>query len=305
MKENGPPIIFALNGNQVFAKELAVQVSAEVGVVETRSFPDSESYVRILSDVRDRFTVLVCSLHRPNERILPLYFLGKTAKTLGARHVCLVAPYLAYMRQDKAFHVGEAVTSQYFAKLICSFADSIVTADPHLHRRDSLSEIYPIANQTVHASRHMAKWIKKNVELPLLIGPDAESEQWVSEVAEQADAPFTVLQKTRRGDRDVSVSVPKIEKYQDYTPVLVDDIISTARTMIETVEHLKNLEMKPPVCMGIHAVFAGNAYQDLLVSGVERVVTCNTIPHVTNEIDVSDLFADFIGGLNEINTENA
>ena len=291
---NELPIIFALDGNQLFAKELAVQFSAEVGVVEIRSFPDSESYVRILSDVRDRFTVLVCSLHRPNERILPLYFLGKTAKALGARHICLVAPYLAYMRQDKAFRVGEAVTSQYFAKLICLFADSIVTADPHLHRRDSLSEIYPIANQTVHASGHIANWIKKNVERPLLIGPDAESEQWVSEVAEHADAPFTVLQKTRRGDRDVSVSVPKIEEYRDHTPVLVDDIISTARTMIETVMQLKTLGMKPPVCIGVHAVFSGTAYEDLLASVVERIVTCNTIPHISNDIDVSDLFVRFI-----------
>ena len=97
----------------------------------------------------------------------------------------------------------------------------------------------------------------------------------------------------------MEVSVRKIKEYQTYTPVLVDDIISTARTMIETVMQLKTLGMKPPVCIGVHAVFAGNAYQDLLAAGVGRIVTYNTIPHVTNEIDVSDLFSDFVAGLDE------
>jgi len=299
MKENGPPIIFALNGNQVFAKELAAQLSAEVGIAETRSFPDGESYVRIKSDVRDKRAVLVCTLHEPNENILPLCFFGKAVRDLGASSVCLVAPYLAYMRQDKAFHPGEAVTSKYFAELICSFADSIITADPHLHRHDALSEIYPISNRTVHAAGHIGDWITRNVDLPVLVGPDAESEQWVSKVAQKAGSPFTVLEKVRRGDSDVEVSVPNIEEFRDHTPILVDDIISTARTMIETVEHLKHLEMKPPVCIGVHAVFAGNAYQDLLAAGVGRIVTCNTIPHVTNEIDVSDLFSDFVAVLDE------
>jgi ribose-phosphate pyrophosphokinase len=59
----------------------------------------------------------------------------------------------------------------------------------------------------------------------------------------------------RHGDRDVEVSVPDVDIYKDATPILVDDIISTARTMIETVQHLKKAGMKPPICVGIHAVF--------------------------------------------------
>lgn len=300
MGENKHSILFALPGNEKFARRLAVLLGTEEGKAEIRSFPDGESYVRILSDVRERIVVLVCSLHHPNEQILPLYFLGKAAKNLGAKSICLVAPYLAYMRQDRRFQTGEAVTSEYFAQLVCSFADSIITSDPHLHRRDSLSEIYAIKHKTVHAAGHISDWIKKNLRSPVLIGPDAESEQWVAEVARKAGAPFTVLQKTRRGDRDVAVSVPQLEKYRDHTPVLVDDIISTARTMIETAKQLKNLEMKQPVCIGIHAVFAGNAFRDLLDSGVEMVITCNTVPHATNGIDVSDLFTDFVNQLNEL-----
>jgi len=222
---------------------------------------------------------------------LPLYFLSHTAKSLGAMCTCLVAPYLAYMRQDKVFNEGEGVTSGFFGKLISGFADSITTVDPHLHRISSLGEVYQIPNKVIHAADAISDWIKENIKNPVLIGPDSESEQWVSEVAKNAGAPFTVLQKVRHGDRDVEVSVPDVDTYKNATPILVDDIISTARTMIETVEHLKKAEMKPPICVGIHAVFSGNAYQDLLDSGVEKIVTCNTIPHPSNAIDLSDVLA--------------
>lgn len=283
-------ILVALPGNEILTEKLSTHLKAKIAEVTIRQFPDGETYVRILSDVRDKCVVLLATLHQPDEKLLPLYFLSQTAKSLGAKCTCLVAPYLAYMRQDKVFKPGEGVTSDYFGKLISGFADSLITVDPHLHRRSSLSEVYNIPSEVVHAANVISRWVKENVENPVLVGPDSESEQWVSEVATAAEAPFMVLEKTRHGDRDVEVSVPQVEEFKEHTPVLVDDIISTARTMIETVGHLKNAGMKAPVCIGVHAVFAGSAYQDLINAGAE-VVTCNTIPHESNKIDLSSILA--------------
>ncbi|WP_027066179.1 ribose-phosphate pyrophosphokinase [Maribacter sp. Hel_I_7] len=284
-------ILFSLPGNQELTAQLAKKMNAEIGECKLRKFPDGESYTRILSDVKGKCVVMVCTLHEPDEKLLPLYFLSHTAKSLGAMCTCLVAPYLAYMRQDKVFHEGEGVTSTYFGKLISGFADSITTINPHLHRISSLGEVYDIPNRVIHAADAISKYIKENIHNPVLIGPDSESEQWVSDVAKKAGVPFTVLQKVRHGDRDVEVSVPDVEKYKESTPVLVDDIISTARTMIETTEHLKNAGMKPAICIGIHAVFSENAYQDLWDAYVENIITCNTIPHQSNRIDLSDIIA--------------
>lgn len=282
-------IIFSLPGNEKLTMTLSQKIGAKLGEAIIRHFPDEESYVRIDSDVKNKEVILVCSLDRPDAKLLPLMFMSKTAKQLGAKKVSLVVPYLAYMRQDRRFKSGEAITSEQFAALISQFADWMVTIDPHLHRRSSLSEIYSIPTEVVHAASSISEWIKSSIQNPVLIGPDSESEQWVSQVANDAEAPFLILEKIRHGDRDVEVSEPHLKKYQNYTPVLVDDIISTGRTMIETVGHLKKAGMKPPVCIGVHAVFADRAYEDLLKAGAEKVATCNTIPHPTNEIDISGL----------------
>ncbi|MBK6861655.1 MAG: ribose-phosphate pyrophosphokinase [Saprospiraceae bacterium] len=283
-------ILFGLPGNETIVEAIVKNYNVKKGEMTVRNFPDGETYIRIHSDVKGKKVIMVCTLDRPDAKLLPLYFLSKTAMELGAECTCLIAPYLAYMRQDKQFHTGEGITSKYFALLISNFAETITTVDPHLHRYGSLSEIYSVPTTVVHAANHISKWIINNISNPVLIGPDSESGQWVSEVAKNVDAPFIVLEKIRHDDRNVEVSIPQVEKYYNHTPVLVDDIISTARTMIETVGHLQKVGMKAPVCVGIHAVFAGNAYQDLLNTGVKKVITCNTIPHVSNRIDVSDLF---------------
>ena len=291
-------IIFSYPDNFEFTEKLAKKLGCKLGDVVFKHFPDAESYVRISSEVKDQDVVLVCSLTNPDSKILPIIFFAETAKKLGAKSVGLVAPYLAYMRQDKSFQPGEAVNSKIFANLLSSYVDWVVTVDPHLHRHKALEEIYTIPAVSLHASKIISVWINKNVSKPLLIGPDEESKQWVASVAECINAPYVVLQKIRHNSTSVEVSLPNVEKYLNHTPVLVDDIISTAGTMIETIKHLQNAKMKPTVCVGVHAVFVADAYQKLLNAGVDRVVTCNTIKHKSNEIDVSGLVAEWMEKFN-------
>ena len=288
MKES---VFFSLPGNEMLTEKLSRKLNADIGKCIVREFPDGETYIRILTDVKNKDVVLVCTLHKPNEKIIPIYFLSQTLKKLGVKKVCLAAPYLSYMRQDKVFNPGEGVTSAYFGKLISEFIDCIITVDPHLHRIKSLSKIYHIPNKVIHVANEISKYIKEHIKNPVLIGPDAESKQWVSLVAKKAEVPFIVLKKIRLNANHVEISIPTLKQYKNMTPVLVDDIISTAHTMIETIHHLKNKGMKPPVCIGIHAVFSGNAYQKLLDCGVDTIVTCNTISHPTNAIEISDIIA--------------
>lgn len=282
-------LYFSFGGHDALTETLVKKSQAKTAEIILRRFPDGETYVRILTAIKNKELVLVCNLHQPDDKLMSLYLLVKTARSLGVGKVTMIVPYLPYMRQDKVFNPGEGLSSAYFAEFMSSFIDELITIDPHLHRITSLSEHYSIPCFVKHAANQIAEWIKQNINKAVIIGPDSESEQWVAEVANKAGAKYTVLQKIRHGDKDVDVSLPNSTDLQNHTPVLVDDIISTGRTMIETVQHLLALKMKAPVCIGIHAVFAGNAYADLKEAGVSQIITCNTIPHPSNNIDLSDL----------------
>jgi ribose-phosphate pyrophosphokinase len=286
------PILFSLFGSSEISRKIMTSVDVEMGDVTLHRFQDTECYVRINSDVNNREIILITSLDVPDEKILPLLFFSRTAKDLGAKKIGLIAPYLSYLRQDKRFTSGEGLTSRYFAAILSQFFDWLLTIDPHLHRYTTLNKIYSMPTFVIHATENIAAWIKMHVKNPILIGPDVESKQWVADIAEKANIPFLILEKIRLGDKDVEISIPDIQNFKSCVPVLVDDIISTARTMGETVKQLRNLEMKPAICIGVHGVFAEDAFQMLSKTGVDQIVTCNTIAHETNAIDVSDIIID-------------
>jgi ribose-phosphate pyrophosphokinase len=291
------PLLIPLPGNDHLIDGLAKALDADVGATALRRFPDGETYLRYDSSVTGRRIVLLCTLDRPDDKFLPLMFAAAAARDLGATQVGLVSPYLAYMRQDRRFQAGEAVTSTYFAKLLSAEVDWLVSVDPHLHRRGTLAEIYNIPTKVMHAAPLISDWIRNEVKTPLLIGPDSESEQWVATVARDAGAPYVVLRKVRHGDRDVEVSIPEVARWRDHTPVLVDDILSTGRTMIETLCHLRRGRMQPPVCIAVHGIFADDALNELMAAGAGKIVTTNTVPHVTNAIDVTTLLVQGVCAL--------
>jgi ribose-phosphate pyrophosphokinase len=289
------PLVLSMPGYEQPAERLTEELGAERGELAVRSFPDGESHVRLVTPVRDREVIVVCGLERPDPKVLPLLFALETARELGAVRVGLVAPYLCYMRQDRAFQEGEAVAARLFAQVLSRSLDWLVTVDPHLHRIHDLAEIYTVPALVVHAAPALAAWIQQHVQRPLLVGPDIESEQWVSAVAARAGAPWISLRKTRRGDRDVEVSVPDVERWRDHVPVLVDDIVSTGRTLLETIGHLGRAGMRAPVCAVVHGLFAEGADQALAAAGA-TVVTCNSVAHPTNRIDLVPALAEAVRG---------
>ena len=285
------PVVIAMPGNERLADELATYLGLERGAATVRRFPDGESHVRIETSVEGRHAFIVCTLDRPDDKLIPLLLLACAVREAGALSVGLVAPYLAYMRQDRCFQPGETISARHFAAWISRHFDWLATVDPHLHRITDLSQVYSIPSRVVHAAEGMARWVRSQVRQPLLIGPDEESAQWVSDVARHANAPFVVLTKTRQGDRDVEVTVPDVERWRSHTPVLVDDIVSTARTMIATVSHLRRSGLAAPVCVAVHAVFAQRAFEDLHAAGAADIVSCDTIEHPSNRIALAPTIA--------------
>lgn len=289
-----PMLVLALPGNATMAASLAGHLRCQWSELALHRFPDGETLVRIDVPVRGRCVVLAASLDHPDDKTLPLLFAADAARELGALQVGLAAPYLAYMRQDKRFRAGEAITSLSYARLLSASLDFLATVDPHLHRWHSLAELYPMRTQAVAAAPLIAQWLRQHVAAPLIVGPDAESAQWVAQVAGLAGAAWTVLDKTRRGDRDVAVGPVRAGPWPPCTPVLVDDIISTGETVLAASRALRAAGLAAPLCIGVHALFDATALERLLAGGVSRVVTCDTIAHPTNAIPVGQALAQAV-----------
>jgi ribose-phosphate pyrophosphokinase len=290
------PLIIALPGNETLAERMAVAGGFELGTLETRRFPDGETYVRHRSDLSGRSVALVCSLNDPDPKLMTLLLTAASARDLGAGRVGLVAPYLAYMRQDCRFHEGEAVSAVHFSRIIAREIDWLATVDPHLHRIRQLDQVFSVPSETLHAGPLLAEWIRTEIAAPLLIGPDTESEQWVSAAARIADAPYIVARKVRSGDRSVAVEIPDLSRWSDRTPVLLDDVASTGRTLATCAEILRSRGMRRPACVVVHGVFAGDAFARLRTL-CSLLVTANTIEHQSNRIDVAKLLVEAVARL--------
>jgi ribose-phosphate pyrophosphokinase len=88
------------------------------------------------------------------------------------------------------------------------------------------------------------------------------------------------------GDRAVDVALHDAERIRGHVPVLIDDIISTGQTMIAAAQRLREAGGPSAYCVAVHGIFADGVQSEMLNAGIRRVITCNTISHETNEIDL-------------------
>ena len=281
-----------LSDNLNLSAPICDHIGAQMGKFSMHYFPDGEINIQLHAPCKNKTVVVLADLSHPNEKILPLLFLLRMIKEQEPRKVILIAPYLPYMRQDTVFKEGESVLAKHFAEIISENLDALITVDPHLHRFFSLDQVYPIRTYLAHTTYPIAHWISERIKQPVIVGPDSESRQWVEAIAAEINVPFLVAKKTRLGDTDVEITIDGLEAHRDKTVVLVDDIISTGQTILEITHHLEDAGIKNIVCIASHAIFNDNAYGRLSQSHISQIVSCNTIPHVSNAIDVSTSIAE-------------
>lgn len=286
-------IAFGSSGEHL-ARAVAKITRFSVTETETRRFPDGELYVRVMGDASREDVAVFQSLGmRPDRLLMEYCLIADAVKGMGCKTVTAVIPYLAYARQDARFRSGESLSIKLVARsLEGAGTDRLISVDAHLHRLRALKEVFTIPTLNLSAMPLLAEYYKTEfgVRNVIVVGPDSESEQWASTVAGTLSTEYSILNKERLGDRDVEISgSPSV---RGKTVVLVDDIISTGKTLVGAIRKLRSKGAKRIDVLATHALLVEGALSLLRKAGMSHLVSTDTIPRSTSRVSVAPMIAD-------------
>lgn len=285
------PVLLCFEDEQESGARIAQAGHLDLARIERHRFPDGETRLRLPPTLPEH-VIILRTLNDPNEKLIELLLAAHTARALGARHLTLVAPYLAYMRQDVAFHPGEAISQRIVGRFLADLFNTVITVDPHLHRAATLQEAVPVARAIVLSGASLlSDLIAARRQNPLLVGPDEESAQWVALAASRHGFEHTVCRKVRHGDRAVEVALPDVA-VAGRQVVLLDDVASTGHTVAQATRLLLAAGAASVDVAVTHALFAGNAMQLILDAGVGEVWSTDCINHPSNSVSMAAPIAE-------------
>jgi ribose-phosphate pyrophosphokinase len=260
-------------------------------VVDRHRFPDGELKLRLPASLPAK-VIVYRSLVNPNEKLIELLFVAQTARQLGAKDLTLIAPYLAYMRQDIAFHEGEVVSQKIIGRFLAQVFDGLVTIDPHLHRVATLEEASPDKRAiTLSGAPLLGDYIAQQIPDAFLLGPDSESAQWIASAAKKHGFDHAACEKIRRGDKDVQVQLPAVD-LKGRRVVILDDVASSGRTIAKATHAALEAGASSVDVAVTHALFADDALQVIREAGVRHIWSTDCIAHESNVVSIAAMLAE-------------
>jgi ribose-phosphate pyrophosphokinase len=288
--------VLAFDDDAAQAAALAAALGAPHAAIDRHAFPDGETRLRLPPQLPAR-VVLLRGLHAPNAKLAELLLAAAGARELGAERIVLVSPYLAYMRQDMAFTPGEVVSQRHLGRLLAAQFEAVITVDPHLHRVATMDAVVPgRRGVALSAAGLLGAYVAGLVPDPLLLGPDEEAGQWVRVAAQGRGLDHAVCVKHRRGDREVDVALPQVD-VRGRAVVLFDDMASTGRTLMAAARGAFAAGAATVDVAVTHALFVGDALEQVRATGVRHVWSSDSVPHASNAVSIVPLVARAIESL--------
>lgn len=270
-------LIFSGGSNKPLAEKVAKNLGLSLGELDIVTFPDNENRVRVVDQVLDQDVILVQSTGvAPNLFYMELFFILDSLKRSGARSITLVIPYLGYQRQDHIFREGEAVSLNVIIKLLEELGVTrVISLDFHSVKIPVMFHV-PVTH--LSALGVFADLINKDDKEDLvLVSPDMGGIARIKKLSDLTDGlPFLSIVKDRdlnTGDIESAEINGEIKK----RAVIVDDVISTGKTLVAAAELLRKKGVEEINVMATHAIMAKSAAKDLQNSDIKKVIVTDSI----------------------------
>ena len=270
------------------ARRLARALGVAFTPIGLHRFPDGES--RVNAAPAAAVACLYATLNRPDARLTPLLLAADALRRRGAERLSLAAPYLPYMRQDKVFAPGQALSRDVFGGVIGAAFDKVVTVQAHMHRTRDLDAAFggtPVVNlSAVELLAQAGGWTD-----PVFVAPDIEAESWVRTAAAAVGGDWTGFEKVRDGDREVRVGPARADAVQGRRAVILDDICSSGATLMAAAASLYAAGAAGVDVAVVHPLFSAEIQSRLRAAGIGRILSTDSIPHPTNAARLAPLLA--------------
>lgn len=284
--------VYAFDDDTRAARKLAAALDTPCVAVNRHRFPDGESLVAIPESAAT--AILYRPLNDPNAKLVECLLAADAFRENKCTKCVLAAPYLGYMRQDIAFHAGEAVSQKVLGSVLSPAFDAFVTVEPHLHRTASLDQVFAgKPSYALTAGTLMGDAIRRRFgnQSLTIIGPDEESAPLTQSVADAANADWTVGTKVRHGDRNVELTLPDDAVLTDRTAIIVDDVISSGTTIIASVDAALTRGATAVHAYATHALCTGEDAKKMTDAGLKDITSCDGVIHPSNGIALAPLLA--------------
>ena len=279
------------------SKDLAERVSTLTGFgnvsVAFKIFPDGESYVRLEGNVQDQNVAIVQTTSPPQQdgKLIQLALIADAAKRGGASKVSAIVPYLAYARQDKMFLAGEGISIETIARMLkAAGIDELITVNIH---SESAFQKFPFPARTLSAIPLLATYfVEKGFKGAFALAPDKGAMHIAKQAQEILAGNVGHLDKQR--DRYTGQTKQTAEGLNvgDQSVIIFDDIISTGGTIVGAARILREQGAKHVFCACVHGLLIGDAEKRILDSGVEEIVSTDSVPSTSSKVSLAPLLSE-------------
>jgi ribose-phosphate pyrophosphokinase len=271
--------LFSGTSNKSLAEKIAKGLGVKLSNLEVFVFPDGEKRIRILDKVLDEDVVIVQSTSSPvDENYMQLFFIIDALKRGGAKSVTAVVPYFGYQRQDHMFREGEDVSVKVIAGFLDKLKiDKLIAVDLHSIK---IKEAFNVSVSDLSALSIFAKTIKEkgwDKDSAILVTPDMGGIRRIKILSEMlSNMPFAVIEKNRDLATGI-VSADKIEGKIGRKAIIIDDMISSGKTIAVAAELLKKNGAEEIYVFATHPVFSSEAPKILQKSEIKKVYVTDTV----------------------------
>lgn len=290
---NKKPLLFAGSSHLKLAKKVCNELKINLGSMDLNQFPDGETNVQVLENVRGRDVFILQSIvGKPNHYLFELLIIIDALKRSSANSITAIIPYLGYCRQDRKNKPGVPITSKLVANVLATAGiTNLITFDLHA---DQVEGFFETPVDHLHCQKLLSD-IAKNLigEECKVVAPDMGSIKIAENTAKMLDTELAVIKKERLNSFEVSMTL--IGDVKDKNVLIIDDLCSTASTLVAAANLCRQHGAKKIIAAVTHGLFVGEAIKKIESSSIEHLIVTDTIqPRYVSKLIVTASVAPMI-----------